>query len=161
MNLTLDSSIIVASLREQEPLHKECKALLQQVKDGKHKAFESVIVPVEVTAAIRRRTGSERLAKQVRENLLQIEDLQLFDLTESRMNFAARIAEQVSLKGMDAIIAQIAEERGSVLVTLDEEFAKRVNQIVTVQNVEALLAEVEVEDREKGSEATGMRWWPK
>lgn len=148
MNLTLDSSTIVASLREQEPLHKECKALLQQVKDGKHIAFESVIVPVEVTAAIRRRTGSEKLARQVRENLLQLNSLLLFELTESRMNFAARIAERVSLKGMDAIIAQIAEERGSILVTLDGEFAGRVKEVLAVKDVETLLAEVEVENQE-------------
>lgn len=150
----MDSSVIIAALRKQEPLHKECKTLLQQVKDGKHIALESVIVPVEVIAAIRRRTNSERLARQVRENLLQLNSLFLFELTESRMNLAARIAERGSLKGMDAIIAQIAAERGSVLVTLDEEFTERVKQIVTVEDVKALLAKVEAEDQEKDSEAT-------
>lgn len=50
---------------------------------------------------------------------------------------------------MDAIIAQIAEKRGSVLVTLDEEFAERAISLVTVQGVKALLAKVEAEGREK------------
>lgn len=35
MDLTLDSSVIIAALRKQEPLHEECKALLQQVKGRK------------------------------------------------------------------------------------------------------------------------------
>lgn len=135
MNLTLDSSIIIAALRKQEAMHKECKALLRQVKEGRHKILESMIVPVEVTTAIRRRTGSEKLARQVRENLLQLNSFFLLELTEPRMNHAARIAEKVPLKGMDAIIAQIAEERNSILVALDEEFAKKVEQIVTVKDV--------------------------
>jgi len=50
MDLTLDSSVIIAALRKQETMHSDCKALLQQVKEGKHRALESVIVPVEVAA---------------------------------------------------------------------------------------------------------------
>jgi predicted nucleic acid-binding protein len=149
MDLTLDSCVIVAALREQEAMHKECKALLQQVKEGRHRAFESMIVPVEITAAIRRRTDSKRLARQARENLLRLDCFIILALTESRMNSAARIAERISLKGMDAIIAQVSEERGSVLVTLDEEFAERAQQAVTVKDVKTILAEVEAEDCEE------------
>lgn len=135
-------------------MHRECKALLQQVKEGRHRAFESMIVPVEVTAAIRRRTDSERLAKQARENLLKLGSFLFLELTESRMNSAAGIAERISLKGMDAIIAQIAEERGSILVTLDGEFAERVEQIIAVKDVGTLLTEVETEQQKKSSEPT-------
>jgi predicted nucleic acid-binding protein len=140
MNLTLDSSVIVAALREQEPMHHACQALLSQVKNGVHMSFESATVLVEVTAAIRRRTGSEELARQVRKNLRELPFLFFLELTESRMNLAARIAEKSPLKGMDAIIAQIAEEKDSVLVTLDDEFAKRVKEIVKVEDVGAFLA---------------------
>lgn len=153
MDLTLDSSVIIAALRKQEAMHEECKALLQQVKDGRHRALESMIVPVEVTAAIRRRTGSEELAKQVRENLLQLDSLFLLKLTKSRMNRAARIAEKVPLKGMDTIIAQIAEERGSILVTLDEEFAERAEKAVIVKDIGTLLVETDVEDQERAGGA--------
>ena len=139
MNLTLDSSVILAALREQEPMHHACQALLAQVKDGVHNAFESAIVLVEVTAAIRRRTGSKELARKVREILRELPFLFFLELTESRMNLAARIAEKSCLKGMDAIIAQIAEEKDSVLVTLDDEFATRAKEIVKVEDVEALL----------------------
>jgi len=139
MKLTLDSSVIIAALRKQEPMHEQCKSLLEQVKEGKHVAFESAIVLVEVTAAIRRRTGSRRLARGVRENLLRLDTLIFLELTESRMNSAARIAERVPLKGMDCIIAQIAEEKDSVLVTLDREFAERAAQIVSVEEVGKIL----------------------
>ena len=38
--VTLDSSIIVAALREQEEKHEECKRLLGKVKDGSFIAKE-------------------------------------------------------------------------------------------------------------------------
>ena len=140
MKLTLDSSVIIAALRKQEVLHKPCLLLLQQVSEGKHTALESDIVLVEVTAAIRRRTGSRKLAREVRENLVQLDFLFFLEVTESRMFSATKIAERFSLKGMDAIIAQIAQEKDSVLVTLDKEFAKKVTKLVSVEEIEKVLA---------------------
>ncbi len=58
--ITIDSSVIIAALREQEPKHKECKSLLQKVKNGDYIAIEPYIVLIEVTAAIKRRTGSNK-----------------------------------------------------------------------------------------------------
>jgi len=139
MKLTLDSSVIIAALRKQEPTHPQCKSLLQQVKEGKHLCFESAIVLVEVTAAIRRRTGSRELARQVRENLLRLDCLIFLELTEFRMKSAARIAERVPMRGMDSIVVQVAEEKDCVLVTLDKELAERAAEVVLVEEVEKIL----------------------
>ncbi|HDL84957.1 MAG TPA: PIN domain-containing protein [Candidatus Acetothermia bacterium] len=144
MNLTIDSSVIIAALRRQEAKHKTCKTLLAQLKDGEHRAFESVIVPVEVAAAIRRRTGSEELARQVCENLLRLPSLFLIELTQQRMEAAAKIAEKTGLRGMDAIIVQAAEETEATLVTLDEEMANKGKEIITVKEIEMLLDELKV-----------------
>lgn len=141
MNLTLDSSVIIAALRTQEAKHRECKVLLEQIRDGKHTAFESVIVPVEITAAIHRRTGSAELARQVRENLLRLSSLILMELTRPRMESAARVAERTGLRGMDAIIVQVAEESRAILVTLDDEVTDKSREIVTVKEIDAILAE--------------------
>ena len=85
---------------------------------------------VEVTAAIRRRTGSSELARKVRQNLLKLPSFIFYELTESRMNSAARIGEQISLRGMDSIVAQVSQEK---------EFAKKAKQIVTVKDMDRLL----------------------
>lgn len=142
MNLTIDSSVIIAALRRQETKHEACKALLAQLNDEEHRAFESVIVPVEVAAAIRRRTSSEELARQVWENLLRLPSLFLVELTRPRMESAARIAEKTGLRGMDAIIVQVAAENEATLVTLDEEMADKGKEIITVEEVETLLDEL-------------------
>ena len=125
MNFTIDSSVIVASLREQEGTHQKPKAFIAQVIEGEHTAYESVIVPVEVTAAIRRRTDSRKLARQVKQNLLNLDSLIFCELSKSRMESAAKIAGKVGLRGMDAIITQIAQERDTSLVTLDKDFRTR------------------------------------
>ena len=63
--LTLDSSVIVAALRENEEKHAVCKKLLEDVKNGKYIGIEPFSVLIEVVAAIRRRTGNKVLAEQI------------------------------------------------------------------------------------------------
>ena len=73
--VTLDSSVIVAALREQEKKHEECKRVLEKVKDGKLIALEPYTVLVEVVAAIKRRTGSTPLAERVKNDLQDIDTI--------------------------------------------------------------------------------------
>ena len=149
MDLTLDSSVIIAALRQEEPFHDLCKELLAQIRTGAHSATESAVVPVEVAAAIRRRTGSETLARRVRETLLRLPSLSLIELTRSRIESAARIAEKTGLRGMDAIIVQVAEEHRTILVTLDEEMAEKSKEIVSVKSIGLLLDEIRAEQEER------------
>jgi predicted nucleic acid-binding protein len=50
MYLTLDSSVIVAGLREDEEKHEECRKLMEKVKEGEYVAFEPCTVLIEVAA---------------------------------------------------------------------------------------------------------------
>ena len=63
--LTIDSSIIVSSLLENEPRHKEALKIWETVLAGQSAAILPYSVFVEVVAAVRRRTGSEKLAREV------------------------------------------------------------------------------------------------
>jgi predicted nucleic acid-binding protein len=80
--VTLDSSVIVAALREQEEKHEECKRLLEKVKDGDFIAVESYTVLVEVVAAIKRRTGSAPLSERVKKDLQDMDTINFVILTE-------------------------------------------------------------------------------
>ena len=71
--LTVDSSIIVSSLLENEPRHKEARKIWSNVLSGKNVAIIPYSVFVEVVGAVRRRTGSEDLAREVGKQLLEIE----------------------------------------------------------------------------------------
>ncbi|MGC9003020.1 MAG: hypothetical protein ACP5J9_08760 [Dictyoglomus sp.] len=78
--LTLDISIIIAALREQEEKHDICFGVLEKVKNGEYIAIEPYIVLVEVMAAIRRRTGSKKLAEKVRFYLKDIDSIHFLEL---------------------------------------------------------------------------------
>jgi predicted nucleic acid-binding protein len=132
MNLTLDSSVIVAALREQEKYFKKAQHILKEVKDGNHTAICSNINLVEVTAAIKRRTGSTELAQQVKNDLLHVPNLHFLGLNATRRDEAAVLASYCGLRGMDAIIVQISRENGTKLVTLDKEMQKKARSETTV-----------------------------
>lgn len=58
MLLTLDSSVIVAALRQQEQWHVESLHLLERVRSGEHFAVQPYTTLIEVAEAIRRRTST-------------------------------------------------------------------------------------------------------
>ena len=136
--LPLDSSVIIAALREQEEKHKECLALLEKIKNAEYIAVEPYTVLVEVVAAIKRRTGFEELAERVREDLLGIETIHFFELDSDRANEASDIAKKSGVRGMDAIVIQIAKEFNSTLVSLDNEITMRVEGIVEIKSADTL-----------------------
>lgn len=134
--ITLDSSVIVAALREQEEKYEACKKLLERVKNGEFAALEPYTVLVEVVAAIKRRTKSKSLAERVKNDLENIDTIKFLDLISSRANSAAEIAKETGVRGMDAIVIQIAKEFNASLVSLDEEMSKRAELVVKIVNID-------------------------
>lgn len=130
--LTLDSSVIVAALRKQEEHYQACRALLEEVKDGSYVAVEPYTVLVEIAAAIKRRTGSQRLSERVVKDLLAIDTIYFLDLDATRAKQAVGIAQRLGVRGMDAIVIQIAEEFGATLISLDAEMLENVKSLVKI-----------------------------
>lgn len=95
--LTLDSSIIIAALREQEEKHNICLEVLEKVKNGEYVAIEPYTVLVEVSSAIRRRTGSKKLAEKVRFYLRSIDSIHFLELDSYRAEEASKVAEELSV----------------------------------------------------------------
>ena len=137
--ITLDSSVIVAALREQEEKHDVCKKLLERVKEGEFVALEPYTVLVEVVAAIKRRTRSKSLAERVKNGLKDIDTIKFSDLISSRADSAAEIAKETDVRGMDAIVVQIAKEFKAPLVSLDGEMTKRAKMVVEIVNIEDMV----------------------
>ena len=123
--LTIDSSVIIASLLENEPRHGEAMQIWDAVIVGGDVAIMPYSVFVEVVAAIRRRTGSEELANEVKEELLKIENVSFVILDQKAAEDAADIAIQKGVRGMDALVMQTAKEYETELVTFDDEMMKK------------------------------------
>ena len=97
--LTIDSSVIIASLLENEPRHGEAMRIWDTVIVGGDVAIMPYSVFVEVVAAIRRRTGSEELATEVKEELLKIENVSFVILDQKAAEDVADIAIQKGIRG--------------------------------------------------------------
>ncbi|WP_292465833.1 type II toxin-antitoxin system VapC family toxin [Methanolobus sp.] len=138
MHLCLDSSVIVAALRRQEKDHLPALKLLRQIKDQEHIAIEPYTVLVEVVAAIRRRTGSKELATRVKDDLLALGTFRFVDLDAVSSSSAAGIAADIGVRGMDAIVIQVAKEFGIPLVTLDVEIIEKAKGIVEMPDLASL-----------------------
>jgi predicted nucleic acid-binding protein len=123
--LTIDSSVIIASLLENESRHGEAMQIWDAVIVGGDVAIMPYSVFVEVVAAIRRRTGSEELANEVKEELLKIENVSFVILDQRAAEDAADIAIQKGVRGMDALVMQTAKEYETALVTFDDEMMKK------------------------------------
>ena len=123
--LTIDSSVIIASLLENESRHGEAMRIWDAVIAGGDLAIMPYSVFVEVVAAIRRRTGSEELANEVKEELLKIENVSFVILDQRAAEDAADIAIQNGVQGMDALVMQTAKEYETELVTFDDEMMKK------------------------------------
>ena len=123
--LTIDSSVIISSLLENESRHREAMQIWDAVIAGGDVAIMPYSVFVEVVAAIRRRTGSEELATEVKEELLKIENISFVILYQKAAEDAADIAIQKGVRGMDALVMQTAKEYETELVTFDDEMMKK------------------------------------
>ena len=132
MHLCLDSSIIVAALRRQEKEHVPALDLLRKIKDGEHIAIEPYTVLVEVTAAVRCRTGSKELATRVKSDLLALGTIRFVDIDTISSSAAADIAGDIGVRGMDAIVIQVAREFGIPLITLDVEIMEKAQGTVEI-----------------------------
>ena len=119
--LTLDSSVIISPLLKNDPRHKEALAIWESVLFGKNFAIMPYSVLVEVVASIRRRTGAEKLALEVKHELLNIETVSFVVLDDKSAGEAAEFAARTGVRGMDALVIQVSKEFGTELISFDEE----------------------------------------
>ena len=135
MQLILDSSVFVAALRKDEKSYPEALRLFQQIKDGKHIAIEPYSVLVEVVAAIRRRTNSNLLANRVKNDFLNIGSLVFVDIDSTIAENAADLAADIGVRGMDAIVIQVAREYNAPMVSMDMEMVEKAKQVVEIKGL--------------------------
>ena len=135
MQLILDSSVFVAALRKDEKSYPEALRLFQQIKDGKHIAIEPYSVLVEVVAALRRRTNSNLLANRVKNDFLNIGSLVFVDIDSTIAEKAADLAADIGVRGMDAIVIQVAREYNAPMVSMDMEMVEKAKQVVEIKGL--------------------------
>jgi len=132
--LTIDSSVIIASLLEKEPRHQEALKIWESILSGESIAIMPYSVLVEVVAAIRRRTGSKDLACEVRKEILEIENLSFVVLDQKAALEASDLAIRTGVRGMDALVIQVVREFETELITFDEEMIQKAGKVDRAEN---------------------------
>ena len=128
-----DSSVIVAALRQQEEHHQASRAILDKVGKGDLVAVQPYTVLIEVGAAIKRRTGSQSLSERITRDMQAMNTFFFLDLDSVRAQRALEIAQELGLRGMDAVVVQAAEELDATLVSLDAEMTSKVTDLVNAK----------------------------
>ena len=121
MKLVIDSNIFISSLDPQDIFHSECHPVFERVLAFEIEALCPVLVLVETTCVIRRRTNSEGISRNVFKNLSAVPSINWFDITAAVAERACVLGARTGIKGGDAIVLQVAEEYGIPLLTKDKE----------------------------------------
>lgn len=129
-SVTVDSSVIISSLLPDEKRHAEAHIIWAKVLAGETPAVMPYTVLVEVVAAIRRRTGSELLAAEVQKTLENIDALSFVMLDKRSAAKACMIAARTGLRGMDALVVQVAKEYKADLITFDNEMQMKAASVL-------------------------------
>ncbi|HYW30513.1 MAG TPA: type II toxin-antitoxin system VapC family toxin [Gemmatimonas sp.] len=141
--VTLDASVWIAALRADEPSHVVSVRVMERLLEDRIPLIEPTLFPVEVAAAIRRRTGDMARAERAVRQVITLETLSLVDITDAVAADAARLAVHVGLRGADACYVAVARREQSILVTLDEELVRRVGTLADVVTPSAWLSRVQ------------------
>ena len=128
--VTVDSSVIISSLLPAERRHEEARSIWDKVLNGDYAAVMPYSVLVEVVAAIKRRTGSELLAIEMQKTLEGMEAVSFVMLDGRSATRACRIAAKTGLRGMDALVVQVAKEYKAELLTFDEEMRQKAAEVL-------------------------------
>jgi len=129
-DFVIDSPVLVSSLIPSDKFFSNGASVVRKILTRRKIACASVIVPVEVCGAIARRTGDRDGAREAglqMQNWVRLGLLELVDLNRRRMNEAQELAIKLSVKGMDAIVVQVANERSLPLLTFDKELVAKIS----------------------------------
>jgi len=140
----LDSSVIVASLIPSDSYYSQGSKIVQRLMDGSDIYYASAIVPIEVCAAVARRTRDGQMTEKVKiqlGNWVKLGRIRLAYLTEERMKKSQDIAIKYYLRGMDSIAVQVAEEKSIPIITFDHELADRIStrlKVITDDSIDEI-----------------------
>ncbi|MGC8783845.1 MAG: type II toxin-antitoxin system VapC family toxin [Armatimonadota bacterium] len=132
MRLVIDSNIFVSALDPNDVFHSDCYPVIERLLSREVEAVCPLLVLVEVTCVLRRRTGSEPLARSVLRSLLQWPSIEWLDITREAAEHAAALGARTGVRAGDALILRVAEQYDIPLLTKDKEMKQKRPESVQV-----------------------------
>ena len=129
-DLITDSNVLVGSFLSEDRFHNAGLNYVNRLENGDDIFHVPMLVPVEVVAAIWRRSQKLGLALVARA-LKSFDDWEadgrivLYPLDRARMDAAMNVAVKYRFSGSDSVIVALAEELNIPLKTFDQEIQRR------------------------------------
>jgi predicted nucleic acid-binding protein len=125
--LTLDSNVLVAALKEDEPYSVQCSEIIGKVPDA-FVLSEPSIVYQEVCGTLARRVGAETADDAKKQLDLFIHPSLLADCDRAFCVTAYPLCSEYRIYAIDAMYLKTALDNGAIVVSLDkEDFIDKVN----------------------------------
>ncbi len=136
---TIDASVFVSAVNPTEAASTISREFLAQVRRQRSPIFSPTLLIVEVAAAIARRFGDRDRAIALAQSIRDLPDQILVPLDDEIADRAAALAAQARLRGADAVYAAVAQQYGTMLVTLDRQQLDRLSPLVQTARPSDLL----------------------
>ena len=129
--IVVDSNVFIASLIEDDKFYKVSIDSIEKMNIEELTFHISLIIPIEVSCAIARRIGAKEAkeSEEIIDNWVKEKKVIVYELNEKRMNESQNYGTKYKLKGMDAIIVQLALELNLPLITFDSEIIERAKDV--------------------------------
>lgn len=130
--LVVDGSVWVSRYLPAEETHERSREWLERYLRSGGQIVEPILLLVELSAAISRRTGDADAAVETSEQLTRLRSIRFVPVDRSLGVMATRIAADGRLRGADAIYAAVAHRLGIPLLTWDREQLERAGSFARV-----------------------------
>jgi predicted nucleic acid-binding protein len=138
--VTIDASVFVSRLREDDAAHAESRAFLEALRERAILTFLPTLVRPEIVGAVRHFSGDAQVARRALEVLDPLPNLNFAPLDNRLANDAAALAAESGMKGADAVYVAVARLFDTTLVTLDlQQRGRAPSAVRAIQPAEALL----------------------
>lgn len=136
---TIDASVHISALNPTEGHSATSQAFLALVQRAQLPLFCPTLLPVEVAAAVVRALGDVHAAVALACMLRDLPNQTLVPLDTPLADRAIELAAGAGLRGADAVYAAVAQQYGTILVTLDRQQLERLPPTVrTARPADAL-----------------------
>ena len=129
--VVVDSNVFIASLIEEDKFYKISIDFIEKMNIKELIFHISMIIPIEVSCAIARRIGAKEAneSEEIIHNWIKEKKVVVYELNEKRMVESQNYGTKYKLKGMDAIIVQLALELNLPLITFDNEIIETAKDV--------------------------------
>jgi predicted nucleic acid-binding protein len=130
---TLDANVFNRNVDHRDPAYAVCHTLLEHLQATQQRIVVPTLILAEIAGPISRFYRDPVRARLYADSVAAFPKLILRTVDEALARFAAELAADYALRGMDAIYVAVARQYGCPLVTLDDEIRRRAGMIITVQ----------------------------